>query len=77
MFEVTKRHLTLSQPSPTLFGRTKLGKTGFPIEAPDLIKIIMEDRLRHAKGPVQFYASVTYMQGIHSTWGDVVGRWLK
>ena len=45
-------HLTLSQLSATSFGRTRLGKTGFQIEGSNLIQLIMEDRLRHASGPV-------------------------
>ena len=46
-------HLTLSRLPATLFERTRLGKTGFQIEGSDLIQFIMEDRLRHASGPVQ------------------------
>ena len=46
------KHLTLLR-LQTLFGRTRLGKTGFQIEGSDLIQFITEDRIGHASGPVQ------------------------
>ena len=33
----------------------------FQTEVPDLIQHLMEDKLRHAKGPVQNIESVTYI----------------
>ena len=47
-------HLTVSRPQ-ALFGRTRLGKTGFQIEESDLIQGINEDRLRLASGPVHYH----------------------
>ena len=47
------KHFTLSRLPTTLFGRTRLGKTGLQIEGSDLIQLITKDRHRHASGPVQ------------------------
>ena len=47
----SNKHLTLSW-LQALFGRTRLGKTGFWMEGSDLIHNLREDRLRHASGPV-------------------------
>ena len=48
------KQLTLSR-LQTLFGRTRLGKTGFQIKGSDLIQNIAEDRLMHTSCPVHYH----------------------
>ena len=46
------KHLTLSWPSASLFGEQDWDKKSFQMEVPDLIQLIMEDRLGCPSGPV-------------------------
>ena len=50
--------------SVSLFGKQNWVKTGFQIEVLTLIQNLTENRLRHARGPVQFTETVTYMGGL-------------
>ena len=38
-----------------------MGKTGFHIEGSDVIQFVMEDRLRHASGPVRQPVRIRYI----------------
>ena len=61
LYHSSKEHLTLSA---TLFGRVKLGKTGFQIEVSDLIELITEDKLRHAsRHPLHLYPQAGFEPG--------------
>ena len=61
----TKEHINKLFNSPLTISpfiwETRLGKVRFQIEAMTLIHNITENRLRHARGPVQNTESVTYI----------------